>query len=72
MIKLTRLNKSEILVNPDLIEHVELGADTVITLTTGTSFIVKEHADQILDLIIEFKRTLVQRLPPVLEGVHRD
>jgi flagellar protein FlbD len=61
MIKLTRLNNSQILVNPDLIEHVELNTDTVVTLTNGTSFIVKEHAAEILDLIIAFKRSLLSK-----------
>ena len=72
MIKLTRLNNSQILVNPDLIEHVELNTDTVVTLTTGTSFIVKEHAEEILELIVEFKRSLFGKLPVILDGAHRD
>ena len=58
MIKLTRLNNSEILLNPDLIEHVELNTDTVITLTNGISFVVKENSEEIVQRIIEFKRNL--------------
>ena len=60
MIKLTRLNNSEILLNPDLIEHVELNTDTVITLTNGISFVVKENSEEIVQRIIEFKRNLCQ------------
>ena len=60
MIKLTRLNNSEILLNPDLIEHVELNTDTVITLTNGMCFVVKENAEQIVQRIIAFKRNLCQ------------
>ena len=56
MIKLTRLNGSEIVVNSDLIEHVELTTDTVVILTNGTSFVVKEDSEQIVEKIIEFKR----------------
>ncbi len=56
MIKLTRLNGSEIVVNSDLIEHVELTTDTVVILTNGTSFVVKENSEQIVEKIIEFKR----------------
>jgi flagellar protein FlbD len=56
MIKLTRLNGSEIVVNSELIEHVELTADTVVILTNGTSFVVKESSEQIVEKIIEFKR----------------
>ena len=68
MIKLTRLNNTEILLNPDLIEHVELNTDTVITLTNGSSFVVREHADEILDRIVEFKRCLYQSPPALLSG----
>ena len=60
MIRLTRLNHSEILVNPDLIEHVELNSDTVVTLTNGISFVVRETADQIVDRIVAFKRNIFQ------------
>jgi len=60
MIRLTRLNNSEMLLNPDLIEHVELNTDTVITLTSGISFVVKENAEEIVQRIIEFKRNLSQ------------
>jgi flagellar protein FlbD len=59
MIRLTRLNQSEILLNSDLIEHIELGADTVVVLNNGSSFVVKESADQILEEIIEFRRRLL-------------
>jgi flagellar protein FlbD len=72
MIKLTRLNNSQILVNPDLIEHVELNTDTVVTLINGTSFIVKEHAEEILELIVEFKRSLLGKLPLIFDAAHRD
>ena len=60
MIKLTRLNNTKILLNPDLIEHVELNTDTVVTLTNGSSFVVREDAEQILERIIEFKRNSLQ------------
>jgi len=66
MIKLTRLNKSEFLLNADLIEHIELTTDTVVTLTNGTSFVVKEQAEEILDRIVQFrKRTLQASVMPV-------
>jgi flagellar protein FlbD len=66
VIKLTRLNNTRILLNPDLIEHVELNTDTVITLTNGSSFVVREQAEEILNRIVEFKRT-VYHSPPALE-----
>jgi len=60
MIKLTRLNKSEFLLNADLIEHIELTTDTVVTLTNGTSFVVKEQAEEILDRIVQFRKRMLQ------------
>jgi flagellar protein FlbD len=44
------------MLNSDLIEHIEIGADTVVTLTNGSSFVVREGADEILDKIVEFRR----------------
>jgi flagellar protein FlbD len=65
MIKLTRLNNSEILVNSDLIEHIEVTADTVVALTDGNSFVVKENADEILERIVHFKRRIYSGLLPM-------
>ena len=59
MIRLTRLNQTEVILNSDLIEHIEMGADTVVTLTNGSSFVVQENAEQILDKIVDFKRRIL-------------
>jgi len=47
MIRLTRLNGDPFLLNSDLIEHVEVTPDTVINLTTGHQFMVRESADEV-------------------------
>lgn len=66
MIKLTRLNNSEFLLNADLIEHIELTTDTVVTLTNGAAYVVKEHAEEILERIVQFKKRVFQaRVSPV-------
>jgi flagellar protein FlbD len=57
MIYLTRLNGQKIMINIDLLEFVEETPDTLITLTTGKKFLVKESSQQIRDEIIRFKRT---------------
>ena len=62
MIKLTRLDKSDILINPDLIEHIELNSNTVVILTNGRSFVVKESSDEIQSRVIEFRRRIVGAL----------
>lgn len=58
MIKLTRFRTSggEFVVNADLIETVEATPDTVITLTTGHKLIVQETVDQVVRLVVSFKR----------------
>ena len=58
MIKLTRLNKSNLIVNSELIEFVEATPDTIITLTTGQKVIVRESVDEVIDSVIEFKRRI--------------
>ncbi len=61
MIRLTRLNHGPFLLNPDLIEHLETTPDTVITLTNGNQFVVRETAEEVVDLIVEFRRRIVER-----------
>ncbi len=60
MITLTRLNRGPFLLNPDLIEHVEMTPDTVINLTTGHQFMVRESAEEVVNRIIEFRRAICQ------------
>ena len=62
MIEVTRFNDSTFLVNSELIETIEETPDTVITLTTGRKFIVKESRDEIKRLVIEFKKKILSEL----------
>ena len=58
MIEVTRFNESKFLVNNELIETVEETPDTVITMTTGRKFIVKESSAEVQNLILEFKQKI--------------
>ncbi len=58
MITLTRLNQSEVVLNSDLIEHIEVGADTVVALTNGSVFVVKQTWEEILEKIVDFRRRI--------------
>jgi flagellar protein FlbD len=58
MIRVTRLNSSPLILNCDLIEHIEITPDTVITLTTGQSMRVRESADDLVARIVEFRRSV--------------
>ena len=48
MIKLTRLNGLEVIVNEDNIQWIEELADTTVTFVNGVRLIVKESAEEIL------------------------
>ena len=48
MIQLTRLNHIPLVLNSDLIEHIEVTPDTVITLTNGQIIRVLESADEVV------------------------
>ena len=70
MIQLTRLNKHPLIVNSDLIKFVERSADTIITLVTGEKIVVGESPEEICQRILEFRRSLLQGLPPIWDGSH--
>ena len=55
MIKLTRLDGSELFVNPDLIETIEETPDTHLTLANGKKYIVLEKTPAIVEKIVSGK-----------------
>ncbi len=58
MIYVNRLDGKEFVINGLLIETIESTPDTIITLTTGKRFIVKQSLDQVISQFEEFlKRT---------------
>jgi flagellar protein FlbD len=58
MIKLKRLNNSEIVVNSELIQFIEETPDTVITLTNGHKMVVVESSAEIIKKVIEYKNKI--------------
>jgi flagellar protein FlbD len=64
MIALHRLDKQPIVVNSDLIEFIESIPDTIITLTSGNKFIVRETVAEVLQAVIDFRRSLFTEHPP--------
>ena len=67
MIWLTRLNRVPLVLNCDLIEHIEVTPDTVITLTTGQILRVRETADEVIARVLDFRRRVFcsERATPV-------
>ena len=63
MIRVTRLNHTPLILNSDLIEHIEVTPDTVIALTSGQKYMVLETTDEILDRVVSFRQSLVRNQP---------
>jgi flagellar protein FlbD len=62
MIKLTRLDGSEMFLNPDLIEILEEIPDTHITLTNGNKYLFLEPAVVVIERIVSFKARVLRRV----------
>lgn len=66
MIRLTRLNDTEFIINAEVIEFVEAIPDTIISLQSGKKVMVVEPVDEVVERIIEYKRRCSQ---PLLSSV---
>jgi flagellar protein FlbD len=58
MIHLTRINHVPLVLNSDLIEHLEVTPDTVISLTNGQKLVVLETMEEVIRKVIEFRRAI--------------
>jgi flagellar protein FlbD len=79
MIQLTRLNNSPLIVNSDLVKFVEQSPDTVITLVNGEKILVREKADEVLNRIVAFRRSVLEGMvsiathnPAIVQVVARE
>jgi len=59
MISVTRLNRTCLVLNSDLIEFIESAPDTVITLTNDRKLTVQESVDEVIEKIRAWRRSLV-------------
>jgi len=62
MIRLTRLDGSELYLNEDLIELVEETPDTHITLINGNRYVVQEKASILIERILSQKIRVMRRV----------
>lgn len=58
MVWLTRLDGTTFMLNADLIEHIEHTPDTVMTLTNGHRFVVRESIADIEEQIVRFRQRI--------------
>jgi flagellar protein FlbD len=71
MIKVTRLNGNELVINADLVEFVEALPDTIISLVTGKKIMIKESIDTVIARVAEFKRLSSGRSAPKMADSDR-
>jgi len=58
VIKLHKLNGHEIVINAELIETLEPGPETMIHLATGNKLTVREHTDEIIAKVVEYRKAV--------------
>lgn len=62
MIKLTRLNDKEMVINAEMIEFVEATPDTLISLQSGKKIMVMQPVDEVIELVVAYKRSCAQTI----------
>jgi flagellar protein FlbD len=60
VIKVTRFDGSELIVNCELVESVEQTPDTVLSFVGGKKLLVKEGAAEIIERVVQYKRSILQ------------
>ena len=68
MIRVTRLDGSELVINSDLVETVERTPDTVISLLNNHKLVVRESVDEIVSRVVEYRRR-ISMCPLLRQGV---
>ncbi len=61
MIHLTRINRIPIVLNSDLIEHMESTPDTVISLTSGQKLLVLESPEEVVRRVVVFRQSVLAK-----------
>ena len=62
MIRVHRLDGSQFVINADLIETAEATPDTVLRLSNGKVYVIRESVDQVLARVIAYKRAVFEGL----------
>ena len=62
MIRVTRLNDKEMVINAEMIEFVEATPDTLISLKSGKKIMVMEPVDDVIELVVEYKKSCAQTI----------
>lgn len=60
MIIVTRLDRSQVGVNPDLIERVHASPDTTLHMVDGNVYVIAESLGTLVDLIVAYRARVLQ------------
>ncbi len=63
MIRVSRLDGTELVINAELIELVETTPDTVLSLTDGKKFIVREPLEEVVERVIAYRQRAYLAMP---------
>ena len=66
MIKVTRLNNAELIINAEKIQSLHSAPDTIITFTNNDKIMVQEPVEELSSRIVEYQRLL--RSSPLIEA----
>jgi flagellar protein FlbD len=73
MIRLSRLNGSEVYLNADLVATVEAHHDTVVTLVDGRTYVVSDTAQQVVDAVTRYRASVLALAEHLVdEAAHDD
>lgn len=58
MLKLTRLNRQTVAINPDHIVLVDASPDTTLRMLSGETVLVRESLDEVIDAYVGLRRRI--------------
>ncbi len=58
MITVTRLDKRVVVLNADLIKMLESTPDTIVTLTSGDTLVVRESVEEVVRRAVDYQRQI--------------
>lgn len=59
MIVVTRRDRREFGINPDLIERIHANPDTTLHMADGSTYIVEESLQEVIDLITDYRARVI-------------
>lgn len=68
MIRLTRLNEEEFVLNCRQIEYVEMIPETKIVMANSKFHLVKEDADTVIEKIVHYYAQINSAMPKVIQN----